>query len=331
MRDRYKRSKQHHRLVESHWDAEDEFINLSIPTKPERLSQSATTPPAFIKLVIFSLLIAAITKLVFERFKNGRKRDRKVMSRRTKRRQPQSSSAPTSSPLKRTKLLSKSNTTVMKEIAKSLFVVEAKEEPVVREPPLVKEALSVDGVKKEEASNQKVESISTNLPESATEYLPTKEASLVYKEEESYVIINSSNKQQQQDIVKEALKLAEQVKVASEIFEKQGLDPKSAHDFVLRRHLSGLQERSRRDYENQKLAVECQMRSVELEQTERRHRESISTQRRDPNGVPKCLAARDRVVEYAANAVAYLMLALAIDRLCQSGMDTIRSELVRIL
>ena len=132
-----------------------------------------------------------------------------------------------------------------------------------------------------------------------------------------------------QDMVKEAAELAEKIKIATCVFEEQGLDAHRAQDFVLQRHLSDLQEQSRRDHENEILAVELKLRSVELEMAERRHRETIVTHRMDPNWMNKYLAARDSVVGFTFSSMLYLLGAVMLDQFCKSGMDTFRSELVR--
>ena len=48
-------------------------------------------------------------------------------------------------------------------------------------------------------------------------------------------------------IVNEAIDLAEKIKATARVFDEQRLDAKRAHDYVLQRHLSGLQEQSRRE------------------------------------------------------------------------------------
>jgi hypothetical protein len=104
--------------------------------------------------------------------------------------------------------------------------------------------------------------------------------------------------------------------------------PHRAQDFVLQRHLSNCKEQSRRDYENERLAVEVKLRSIELEMAERRHRESIATHRMDPNWMSKCCAARDSVLGFTLSSMLYLLCAVMLDQFCKSGIDTFQSELV---
>jgi hypothetical protein len=140
---------------------------------------------------------------------------------------------------------------------------------------------------------------------------------------------SSSSKLTVENMENEAFELAEKIKATTKIFHEQGLDAKHAHDFVLQRHLSGLQEQSRRDRENQRLEVELKLRALELEMTERRHRESLAAQQMDPNWVNKCLVARDSVLKYTIKATSSLLCAMALDQVCKSGTDMILPELVR--
>lgn len=327
MRDRYITSKQHHRLVESHWDLkEDEFVNLSDRTIRPDLKQKPTLSSALLGVSVASLFAIILIKLLVDRTRIDKKSETHIVSR-AKRRQEPSAASSHSSPLKRAKRMAQAEpslNTTEEEISSSLMIRTDGDESQ-KEPFLVQESKAVD-IGSEAEACIKIDEMSTIISKRTTRLSVSKAERLSFKTDSSSAI---AKKNKQQDIVGEALELAEKVRVTSKIFAEQGLDPKQAHDFVLRRHISDVQEQSRQDYENQKLAVEFHMRSVELEETERRHRESIvaSTQN-DPNGLPKCLVARDGVLEFVINATAYLLLALVLDRLCQSGMDAIRSELV---
>ena len=81
-------------------------------------------------------------------------------------------------------------------------------------------------------------------------------------------------------------------------------------------------------YENDRLAVELKLRSLELKMKEWRRRESLIAQQMDPNWVTKCLAARDSVLRFTITVTSWLLCAIALDQLCKSGMDMIGSELV---
>ena len=325
MRDRHKLKDRHPRLIESHWNMEDEFVNLSVPSDRVDAGSSLSyrlLPPALVLLLVAAAIV--VIKVFIDKGKaETKKQETRLVTKSTKRRQQ----ATCISPVKRTKLsVSTTTTTAVAETTEPSLVKELKNEEVFES--------NTDDHEERIACHSIATSTSITIVGSEDVALkattndgPITNAATVTNTTSSSaaVVIVKHNLAKEQ-----AIELAEKIKVTTEIFEQQGLDVTRAHDFVLQRHLSELQEQSRRDYENEKLTVELKLRSVELEMTERRHRESLATQRMDPNWVTKCFAARDSVLEYTITATVSLLCAVTIDQLCKSGMDTIRSELVSL-
>lgn len=310
MRDRHNKDHRNPRLIKSHWDMDDEFIPSSHDWRPSRSQSSSRAVMLPILTVSVCITAAAIAiKIIRGRFASSTKL---------------ADTSPSHLSEKLTISDAAMKCSALTTTTGNLLSIG---ETGKVEPLLIGEARDKQGVE----------------PKNRREQSPCRESSscsAIVESEDSLVgdivtgtttrlsIQSSSSSPTVEHVVNDAIELAEKIKVTTRIFHEQGLDAKQAHDFVLQRHLSGLQERARRDHENERLAAEFKLRSLELEMKERRHRESIAAQQMDPNWVNKCLAARDSVLKYTITATAWLFCAVALDQLCKSGMDIIGSESV---
>ncbi|KAI2488779.1 hypothetical protein MHU86_25833 [Fragilaria crotonensis] len=311
MRDRHYKDHRNPRLIKSHWDMDDEFIPSSRYWLPTSASQSSNHAVGLPILIVCACITAAAIVVKTIRGRQISSTKLTETSRSPARQKLAVSDAPPSTETKCSSL----RTTREKPLSK--------EETGTMEPHLIGEP----------RDKQDMESMNRRARTPCHE---TESSIAVVQSEETLpdvvtttlTMTSSSSVLTVEDMANEAIELAEKIKITTKIFHQQGLDVKHAHDFVLQRHLSGLQEQSRRDHENQRLAVELKLRSLELEMKERRHRESLAAQQMDPNWVNKCLVARDSVLKYTITATSWLLCAMALDQLCKSGMDVIRSELL---
>ena len=88
---------------------------------------------------------------------------------------------------------------------------------------------------------------------------------------------------QQQSLVEEdAVSFVKALKATETVFEHHGVEKRLAETYVLQRHLSNIQERTRQEQEGRRLAVELRLRRYEHDTAERRHQETIDAVKRKP-------------------------------------------------
>jgi hypothetical protein len=311
MRDRYNTDHRNPRLIKSHWDENDEFVNVR--TNPSSFgagpSSVSTTQCVFALMALVALFTAVAT--IIKIYVGNATQTGTSLAKCNDQKQTRQADVTTRS---QTMQSQRSMLTTTREVLAA--------EKESKEPVLVKETRESEVVHST--------TIVTDGPACDTSLTTV----TVVQSEKVHIASalttrTNSSSLTVQEVTREAVELAEKIKITTSVFQEQGLDAHRAQDFVLQRHLSDLQEQSRRDYENERLAIECKLRSVELEMAERRHRESIATHRMDPNWINKCLAARDSVLGFTLSSTLYLICAVMLDQLCKSGIDTVRSELVR--
>lgn len=245
----------YHRLARSHFDDDDVFINLSIKLPPEEEDEEPGSMLLWKFALWFFVIATACTILAWLYY---------VM-------QPKANLGSKPINHETTTLTSKES----EHVVKASNLPELYPEPTTTQQP--------------EATIQ--ESTTVPPPVPSTEIVSNDDTVNDTNNPSAIVSVehNDSVVEIQEVAQHEALLLAERLKATEIVFEREGIQKELAHSFVLQRQLSEIQEQSRRDYESQKLFLECQLRQREEQLSERRHQEAIAAQMDDPNWLDKLL------------------------------------------
>lgn len=239
-----------HRIVASHWDSEDEFINLSITLPAEDDSEAATYWSESVITIRHGAALVGFCGLIFllhwffRRQRFSRSKD----------------------------YLDRIYTTTKDLVLHKLFATQRNLSTfflAVRDMTMFDqngkadtELVSDDKPAKEDVlqdSNEPLEGSSLNL---------TGERNVVLAGPLSF----------QENLVNEANDFAQALQTTETVFVQNGVNPQLAHSYVLQRQLSHLQEQSRREQEDKRMGLEFQLRRMEHMSAERRHEEQLDAQ-----------------------------------------------------
>ena len=294
------------RLVQSHWDVDDEFINLSIKHTSTSIDWGRIKQTrGGAVLTYFIAGSAACTIFLFWAWRIPRSKQTRPAHGEIRPCNHMDGREVNSSPMRKVILVEKMG---------GMEPVLIGEESTEKKLALIDHCKQLDNI----AGNADHDQCADAIDKRAGHY-------------DQLLSRNHTSLSMTQSMENEAIAIVEDLKVVSLVFQEQGLDIKLAQDFVLQRHLTNLQKQSQHEDANQRLAVELKLRSLELEMKERRHRESLTARQIDPDWVTKCLAARNLVLNHTTTASFWLLTAVVFDRLYKSGMTSLRLETVSMI
>lgn len=351
----YKHKKQP-RLVQSHWDLEDEFINLSMPSTEtstnyqliQALGQSSSKHHHLLLLVLFAYISIAIVLTIKRVMATKVDKKRPIVTTRVKRRESpkrrQSPCAATvSSPSKRARRV---GTTKRRKKFRASNLMKEKfsdgESSFFSEPTLVEETKQAD-VKKTNVPPEKTSTVQETTKQVCSEKVDVKKTSAPAKKtvRDGGALIRTSTSQGPRMFESqvssmsiheesETMELAQKIMRSADVLKEQGLDEEDAKKLATQLELGKKQLADEQKHQNQRMMAEMKVRSIELQRTEARHQETVKAQRVDRDWVRKCIEARDKLLTYSTRAFLYLLFAMLLDQLLKTGLDTLRSALVSL-
>jgi len=116
--------------------------------------------------------------------------------------------------------------------------------------------------------------------------------------------------------------MSKEFELAKGVFGVEG-----AQQFVQQRHLIEYQESMRREYDNQRLISEFQVRQIEMHNTERRHQELMARQE-DGRWASKCIQTRNHIMYHLQRTTIWIVVLIFFDKAAEIGLQTIRSDLL---